>query len=187
MKDDTAYELHVIVNHIPCNPIAAGRPAVEPHRLIRFAILTRTNLHEIVRSRKLTVKVVCRNLDLRILGEPSRSGFHYCKCLRKNLAESRFYILVNFLHEFVRLRREFFLLLDRKIPIKLRLDFRNPLLVVGDTRCNKGLEFLRFRSEFVVRQFVNVFVCRKNLVEKRFYRLHVPLSLGSEEFLENVC
>ncbi len=38
MKDDAADELHIVMDHVPGDSVASGRPAVVPHRLVRSAV-----------------------------------------------------------------------------------------------------------------------------------------------------
>ncbi len=140
-----------------------------------------------MRSGHLPVEIVRRDLDLRVLSESARRGFHNCERLRKYLVQSRFDVLIDFLDEFVRLCRKRLFLLNRKVSVKLDFYFIDSLLVIGDARSHEILEFVSLRPEFIVRQLVDIFVCSKNLVEKRLYLFHVTLGLGSEKFFENVC
>ena len=67
MQHDTAYKLHVIMDHVPCDSVSAGHPAVLPHSLVT------DYFHKVVRCRQLTVVIGCTYGYRGVLLESARS------------------------------------------------------------------------------------------------------------------
>ena len=104
VEDNAADELHVVVDHVPLYHVPAGKPGVVPQGLVTIYG------HELVGGGKVTVEVGSRNLHYLILLETAGGGFHDGESLGKDFLEDILYLPVLFLHEFIGLGGELFLL-----------------------------------------------------------------------------
>lgn len=177
MEDDTSDDLHVIVDHIPGDLVSAGHPMALPQCLVAF------DLHEVMGSTEIPVEIIGSNFHYRILRKSARRRLHYRECVRKNLVQNLLNLSIFVLHKLVGLSRKRLLLTHRNITFKLFLDFGNSLFKRLLDFTDPPLEVLGLRSQFVVRKFVNAFVCGKHFFQNRLDLFHVSLGLGAEHFL----
>ena len=180
MENDTADELHVIVDHVPCDLVSSGHPVVLPDGIVTLYP------DKLLGGAEVAVKLCRLDHDLRIFLETACCRLHDRKRLRQNLFENLLYGLVDFLHKLVRLCGERFLLLDWKIFLQIFRDLRDALLVGCDRFADLRLELIALCSELVVVKLVYLIIRREDLGKHRLELLEVPLGLCSEYFLEQV-
>ena len=104
VQNDTSDQLHIVMNHIPGNHIAASHPAVVPD----CGIILYLDIIE--PCGKILVKISGLDPYGLILLEPAGSGLHYGKSNRKHFIQHNLHILVDFLLETVVLGCQFFFL-----------------------------------------------------------------------------
>ena len=161
MQGHAAYELHVVVYHVPFHEIASGHPFVFIHRLV--AVYG----YEIVFHGKLAVKIVGRNhYGFRLL-EPAGRIFHDGENLGQELVQCRLHVvqalilqLVDFGIDFLALvyigfldfRPQFrrFLFLCRRRAAYFITDFRQPVTQPVVVQCFYGrgcsVDFINVRT-----------------------------------------
>ena len=144
VEDDTADELDIIMDHVPCDFIASGHPVVLPEGIVSV------NRDKILGCTEGAVEVCRAYLYHLILLETASGGFHDCKSLRKNLLKDFFYDFVNFFDKFVRLGCKRLLPVERNVGLKFCLDFCNSGFVLSNAFPDHCLEAVTFCAEFVV-------------------------------------
>src|SRR5574344_308676 len=89
MQYYTANQLYIVMNHLPFNGIATGKPRIAIDGFIAIYV------YKVLGCGQFTVKIVCCNYYLFILFETAGSIFHYRKCLRQYLCEFCLYFVGN--------------------------------------------------------------------------------------------
>ena len=182
VQDDAADELHVVVDHVPGDLVAAGDPVVLPHGLVVL------DVDEIAAAgRQVAVEVRRGDRDGLILGEAAGGGFHDGKGLGEDLVEALFDGVVLVLDQFVGFRGEVFFLGNGDVFLQFRLDFGDTVLeglLDGEDLLPEGGGT---RPELVVGEGVDAGIGREDLVQHGLHLLHVPVGLGAENFLQYIC
>jgi len=171
MKNDTADELHIIMDHIPCHLVSAGHPMVLPESIVALYG------DEFLRSAEVSVKVRSLHPDHRIFLETTGCRLHDGECLRQNLVEHLLDSLVYLLHKLVRLCRKLLLLLKRYFLFELLHDFCHTSLISRNGRLYLFLESIAPFPELIVREGIYNSVCFKHFIQCRLDRLHVSVRL----------
>ena len=109
VKDDSADQLDVIMDHVPGHLVASGHPVVAVHGLVAF------DGDKVVVDAQVLVELSRRNLNSLVLFEPACGGFHDGESLREDLLKDFLDLLILFLDELVRLCRKILLLGDGNI------------------------------------------------------------------------
>ena len=182
IQDDTADELDVIMNHIPGDDVATGHPLVFPDGLFTL------NLHEIASlGGQELVKFGSRNRHGLVLGKTAGGGFHDGESFRQELIQDYLDGFVLFLHQFVAFRCQGFLLLHGDVFFHLQFNFRNAVLEGFFHGCDLLPQSLAAGTEFVVGELVNIRINGQDFVQDGPDGLHIPVALGAENFLKNIC
>ena len=176
MEDDTTEELYVVVDHLPCEVVAAGSPVIMVHGLVV------ANLDEVVLrvGCELTVEVGSRDDGLLVLRESPCRALDDGEGYRQHLVERVLIFCELLVVELVYLREDFLALVDRCL-----LDFRTEVglllaqLLAGVLHLL--LYLLGLGAEFVVAEFVDFVVCGLDFLDHGLYLLHVPCRLVAEE------
>ena len=134
MQDGTADELHVIMDHVPGDLIAAGDPVVLVYGGVAF------DMYEVVIDTEVTVELGGGHLDELVLRETACSGLHDGESLRKDLVEALLDGLVLVLHKLVRLGGELFLLGHGEVSLQCLADLL-------DARLERSLHFAELLPE----------------------------------------
>ena len=91
VKRDTADYLNIVMNHVPCQKVAAGSPSA----VVKCFVVVDSDI--VVFEGEFAVKLGCRYLYFFILFETSCGVFYDCKRLRQNLVKFFFQDCLNLL------------------------------------------------------------------------------------------
>ena len=173
VEDDTSDKLHVIVHHIPGYLVSSGHPVVAVYGLVPFY------LHEVPVNAEVPVELGCGDLGELVLLETAGGALYNCKRLRKYLVELCLYCGVLFLDKLVGLACKLFLVFYGRC-LYLLLDLGDALLerllAVNQCLAESGAA----GTQFVVGEFVYLFVLCKYLGQYWLDGFHVPVSLCTE-------
>ena len=139
VKDDTAYELDIIMDHVPGDFISSSLPVVVIDGLIPL------DRHEIMGNAEVAVEIGGGNFDSLVLGEPAGGRLHDGKGLGKDFVKFLLDRLVLFLHKLVRLRRQGLLFIDGDVSLHNGPDLVYTFLERGLDLTQAGLEGFRSR------------------------------------------
>ena len=183
VEDCAADELHVVVDHIPRNLVAAGHPVVVVVGLVAL------DIHAVESGTEVAVVVSRSHLHNLVLGEAASRFLNYRECLGKYLIEHFLCFVV----------RDFFEVLDMFVDflflahghIILLLDTLAQLCELGFLRLNflayALLEFEGLCTEPVVGKLVDLRIGLKAGVEIGFHLLEVAVGLSAEKFRKKIC
>ena len=182
VQDDTADELHVVMDHVPGNLVAAGDPVVLPDGLVVL------DVDEIAAvGRQVAVEVRRCDRDGLVLRKAAGGGFHDGEGLGEDLVETLLDGVVLVLDELVGFGGEGFLLGNGNVFLQFGLDFGDAVLegfLDGeDLRAERG----GTGPELIVGEGVDAGIGREDLVQHGLHLLHVPVGLGAENFLQYIC
>ncbi len=182
IQHDTADQLHVVVDHVPGDAVAAGHPAVLPDGVIAV------DGDEVVRSGEGAVEVGRLDLDGRIFRKSAGGGLHDGEGPRENLLQNLLDLFVDGLDQFVLLGGELLLAghLDLHVG-ELLLNLGHLLLFRGDMIGDQLPESRGGLSQRVVRKFIYLFVFSFTGVYNRGHLLQIPVRLAAKKFLEKIC
>ncbi len=176
MQSDAAYELHVVMHHIPSDFVASGYPVVAICRLVAVY------RHEVVGHGEVLIEFRGRHDHFRIFLETAGRGLHYREGFRKHLFQTLLYRLVFIFDEFVRFVRKLLLFRNGNIPVQFFL-YRHDAALERSLHLTKPLpESGRPLPESVCGQGVNLRIDGENLLKRRLNRLIVAVGLGAEHF-----
>ena len=182
VQDDTADELHVVMDHVPGDLVAAGEPVVLPDGLVPV------DMHEIAALRgELLVEVRSGHFNEFVLLEAAGGGFHDGEGLGEDFVQNLLDRVILVLDEFVGFGGKGFLLGDGNVLRQFFPDFRNPLLKRFLNRENTGTQGRGTGPERIVGKGVYLRIDGEDLVQYGSDELHVPVGLGAENFLEYIC
>ena len=182
VQDDTADELHVVMDHVPGDFVAAGNPMVVPDSLVAL------DAHEVTSGcRQVTVKVSGRHLDAFLLGKTTGRGLDDGEGLRQDLIQALLDRIVLILHQLVGFCGKGFLFRHGNVLLQFRLDL-----------CDTGLErFLHGKdpgtegrgtcTEFIMGKGIDFGIDRQDLVQDGLDLLHVTVGFGPENLLQYIC
>ena len=181
VKYHAAYQLHVIVHHVPGYLVSTGSPMIEIHgaaALYLYEIKTRV-------GGKVTVLVVRRNNHFLVLCETTGGRFDDGKHFRQNIVQNGFVVFLDFLLQFIHFVINLLTFVDRQ---RLNAAFQPAdLILLGLYRfrnfCHQGC---RTGTQIIVRQRIYLRVQRINLVYIRLYLPHIFLRLVSEQLRNNL-
>ncbi len=181
VQDDAADELHIVMDHVPGDFVAAGEPVVLPDGLVPF------DMHEVAALRgEFLIELRSGHFDQFALLETAGGGFHDGESLGQDLVQDLLDGVVLVLDEFVGFGRQGLLLGDGNVLREFILNLRNTLLERLFHRENAGAEGRGTGPELIVGKRVDRRIRREDLVQYRLYELHVPVGLGAENLLEYI-
>ena len=106
MQNDTAYKLHVVVDHVPGKRVSACHPSVVPISLVSL------DPDVVMLGAELAVHVGSGHFDDLFLLEPAGSRLHHCESVGQHLVENFLYLIVDLLGKLVHLCGQRLLFLD---------------------------------------------------------------------------
>ena len=161
-----AEQLHIVVDHVPLQVVAAGHPMVLVDSLVAF------DMYKVVRCGQFAVEVGSRHFEEIVFGQASSRFLHdgesVGQCVRQR-----------FLHAVEHLRVEFVNLVENHLAVLdgrffdfgfQRLDF---LFQVVGRMLYGVLQLLRFGAERIVVQSLDSRFGRFDFFHPRLYQLHV--------------
>ena len=165
VQHHAAEELHVVVDHVPLQVVAAGQPVSSVDGLVAL------DGHEILLGGQVAVEVVRRHDHRVVLGEAARRVLHDGESLGQNLVQLLLDLLVDALHGLVHLLRVGLLVGERDVvALEFGLQVDDVGLVAGDGVGDPLHEGGRTGAQLVVRKGFDRGVDRLDL-------LHVGLNL----------
>ena len=181
VQGDAADQLHVVMDHIPGDLVAARHPVVAVHGLVTL------DVHEVVVHRQVAVELRRRDGDGLMFLEAAGRALHDGERLRKDLVEGLLDGLVLFFHKLVRLPGQALLLGDGNIFVELEPN-------LGDTVLKGFLHLLqtlpqrrRAGADVVVGEGVYFGIYGQDLVQDRLHGLVVAFGLGTEDLADDRC
>ncbi len=175
VQHDAADQLHIVVDHVPRDHVAARHPAVAPHGVVAV------NVHEIVAGAQVAVEIGGPHTDLFVLLETARRGLDDSKRLGKHLVQYFLDLLVNGLVQFVHLRREFLLEGNLHLGVgQLLMDLRHLLFLGGRIGTHFFPDPGAFGTQVVVAQLVDAVIRRQHELQGRIQLLDIAFRLGAK-------
>ena len=176
VKHHAAYQLHIIVHHIPSYLIAAGCPVVMINRLIALY------LHKIEARIccKIAVLLRRRNFYRLMLCKPPRRTLHDGKRLWQNLQQHVLVVLFNLLLKAIHLVIHFLALVYLK-PFYRGFQLTDFLLLTCHALLYHSHQRLAATAQRIVRQFVYLLVCHLDFLHVWHHLAHIFLRLISKQ------
>ncbi len=182
VEHHAAEELHVVVDHVPPQVVAAGGPVGGVDGLVAL------DAHEILRRGQVAVEVVGRDHHLVALGEAARRVFHDGEGLGQDLVELLLDAFVDALGGLVDLLGDALLLVERRLgQLEAGLQLDDAGLVFGDEVGDGLFQRLAARAQLVVRQRLDRGVDGFDFLEIGFDLLAVLVGLRAENGLDDAC
>ena len=179
MQDDAADQLHVVMDHVPGDHVAAGHPAVAPDGIVAV------DVHEVVVGAQVAVEFGGLHADAFVLLEAARRRFHDGERLRKHLVEYFFNFLVDGLHQLVEFRGQLLFPRDFHLRIgELLADLRHFLFLRRRVGANLVAQGGTLGAQIVVAELVEAVVGRQYQFQGGIDLLDVAFRLGTEQFLQ---
>ena len=175
VENNTTYELYVIVCHVPLNHIAACHPFILVNGFVTF------NGHKVKLGGKVTVKICCSYsygfILLETTGCLTYNGKHLWKHTVKNLIHVVKRLLVKIVN----------FCIERSTVLKVSLlNLSLNLIYLCLCFCRHSAHLCLYGcgtlTELVIAQSLHFWIYRLNLLQIRFYRLHIPIGFSAEEF-----
>ena len=176
MKDDAAYNLHIVMHHVPSHHVSARHPAVAITHTVTI------NNDVVVFCRKLPVKRSSRRLHHLVLLEQTRSLFHHSKRLRLNLIQSLLNLVQHHLLMLVYLLIYKVLLVQIhvRITLDLSLQLSNLRLFLRNIILYVFLKLKSLMTKTINIQQLNLLISIKCLTQQRLQRLVVTCGFISK-------
>ncbi len=179
VQDDTAYQLHVVVHHVPSNHIATCGPSV----FVVSPVVA--DVHAVAVGRDVAVAVGGGDLHLLVFGETAGGVLHHCKSFGEYFKENVLRLVVRLFLQLFNTFVEFLFLIHRHVVF---------LVDTGAELCQFclfslysllyfGAEFDGLCAQFVVAKEFYFFVCLFCFVYQRHHLFKVALRLISKKFL----
>ena len=176
MKDDAAYNLHIVMHHVPSHHVSARHPAVAITHTVTI------NNDVVVFCRKLPVKRSSRRLYHLVLLEQTRSLFHHSKRLRLNLIQNLLNLVQHHLLMLVYLLIYKVLLVQIhvRITLDLSLQLSNLRLFLRNIILYVFLKLKSLMTKTINIQQLNLLISIKCLTQQRLQRLVVTCGFISK-------
>ena len=174
MEDDTADQLHVVVDHIPLCEVATGLPLILVDRLVPV------DGDEVVLYREIPVILRRRYDDLAILCETPCGGLHDGKGLGEDLIELILQLILHLLLQHIDLLPQR-LALAQLSAVDLSLQLCDLALLLGDMVAEILSHTSGVSPQLIMAQLIDRLVGRLDLIDDGVYLLEVVLRLVAED------
>ena len=176
MEDDAAYELDVVVDHIPCYFVAAGHPVVFPESLVTL------DADEVAAlACELAVEVGGGDLDNLVMGETGSSLAEGCEDDGQVLVKLVFYDVENIFLMFVDFVPDGLALVVGK-RLDRSLEGLDLLMVFGSGGGDVGADGVDAAAELVVAQSLHFGAQCLDFINNRLNRFQIALRFVTKNF-----
>ena len=182
VEHHAAEELHVVVDHVPLDVVAAGEPVGGIDGFVAF------DRYEILRCGQLAVEVGGRNDHRVVLREAARRVLHHGEGFGQDFVEFLFDPFVDALGRRVDLLRDLLLLFERGLrEFQLGFQLDDAGLVLSDEVGDPLHQIAAQCAEFVVREFLDGRVDGLDPVDVGLYLFAVFVGFRAEEQFDDAC
>ncbi len=183
VEHHAADELHVVVDHVPCDHVAAGHPLVLVDGLV-LAVGAGDDVDVVALHGELAVVVGGGDDDFAVLGKAASGLLHYAKSLGKNLVQHLLGLVVRLLLQLVDTLVELLFLGHGHVVFLFdALAQGGQFVLLGfHLFADALLELDGLGTQLVVVQFLNLGINLKCGIEEGFHLLQVAVGLGAKQF-----
>ena len=179
VEHHAAEELHIVMDHIPADVVAAGEPVRRIDRLVAL------DFDEVLGGGQLPVEIVGRDFDRFVLGEAAGRILHDGESFGQEFVEFLFDLLVDAFYRFVDLLGDFLLVGKRRVrQLETGFQLDDTGFVRSDEVGDLFFQVTAAGTQFVVRKRLDRRINGFDFYEIRFYFFAIFVGFGSEKKLD---